>query len=78
MVVEKKERKNYLIQEFDEDVLSKGIRSRMFINFGLTHLVVGDKNKVLELLELHLILFYFIFIELHLHLILFEPDESQH
>ena len=48
-----KHKKNYLVQEFDEDVQGKGIPNRMLIHFGLTHLVVGDGNEVLELLKLH-------------------------
>ena len=47
------ERENYLVQEFDEDVQDKGIPSKILLHFGLTHLLVGDKNEVLELLKLY-------------------------
>ena len=40
-------------KKFDEDVQCKGIPSKIRLHFGLTHLVIGDKNKVLELLKLH-------------------------
>ena len=45
-------KKNYIVQEFDEDVQGKGIPNRVFIHFGLAHLVVGHENEVLDLLKL--------------------------
>lgn len=47
-------KKKYLVQEFDKDVQGKGIPSWIFLHLSFARLVVGNWNKVFEIIKLHL------------------------
>ena len=49
----KSEEKNYLVQKLDEDVQCEGIPSRILFHLRLAHLVVVNRNEVLEILKLY-------------------------
>ena len=49
----KNKEKNYLVRELDKDVQYEGIPSRILLHLRLAHLVVINRNEVLEILKLH-------------------------
>jgi hypothetical protein len=50
----KSKESNYLVQELDEDIQCEGIPSRILLHLRLAHLIVLQRDEVLEILKLHL------------------------
>lgn len=52
--LKKNEEEIYIIQTFVKNVQYEVISSRILLHLGLTHLIVGDGNEVVEFFKFHI------------------------